>query len=337
MQDAFSLPGALAERGLAPQPGRLDRHHGPQPGRDRPYPPRADIRAEAESSPVSRSSRRGHVSPYTRRRLALVSTCCHPALAAESRAAPTLRGWGPDDRRDRPRVPRLEPRWRIASSARSVVGRAAGFLLGVPPDRPPGAAAVGALCPLPVFNEGHGDLGAAHVRGDPGDEAIRLAKLARTLGRLRERLRRSACLPAHAVPGLAPRRGSARTGELVLLKDQTVTWDEACIAEGHRGRARTPALRRQACSRSRPHRGRPRRRPWLVARDRRLYDGPAPRLTPLARRPALNAVAAALAMSPRGPAPPGRDRGPNTYYLPHPHVDPSAAGPPTSGRLPPRA
>ena len=74
---------------------RLDRHDGTEPG-DRPNPPRARLPRKAEL--LARLEQlpddEDEVSAIPDERLALVFTCCHPALAAESRVALTLREVG---------------------------------------------------------------------------------------------------------------------------------------------------------------------------------------------------------------------------------------------------
>ena len=114
-------------------------------------------------------------------RLALVFTCCHPALAAESRVALTLREVArAGDARDRARVPRpRRRRWRSGSCGPSGRSAAAGIPFRVPPDHllPERLRSVLAVLYL-VFNEGYAATsGVDHVRDDLCDEAIRLGKL----------------------------------------------------------------------------------------------------------------------------------------------------------------
>ena len=146
------------------------------------------------------------VSAIPDERLALVFTCCHPALAAESRVALTLaRGRRTDDRRDRARVPRRRagdgaaPRPREAEDPRSghPVPRAAG-----PPA--PRAPALRSRRSLPRVQRGirgnrrHRPRACRAVRGgDPARKAPRRADAGRGRGARAAR--------AHASPGLASR------------------------------------------------------------------------------------------------------------------------------------
>ena len=101
--------GALAARRRPGEPRRLDRHHRAQP-RDRPAPPRADAGDEAGElarlAELAPDEEDDDVSTIPDERLALIFTCCHPALVGRraGRAhAPAARR--PDHARDRPRVP----------------------------------------------------------------------------------------------------------------------------------------------------------------------------------------------------------------------------------------
>ncbi|WP_030438490.1 RNA polymerase sigma factor [Actinoplanes subtropicus] len=169
-------------------------------------------------------------------RLRLVFTCCHPALAMESRVALTLRMVGGLT------VPEIARAFLVQETA---MGRRltraktkikdARIPYGVPyredlPRRVTGVLAVLYL----IFNEGYltSDPAREPVRGELTAEAIRLTRLVRAL------------LPADGeVAGLLalmlltearrPARLSA-TGELVTLTDQDRgAWDRSLIAEGH--------------------------------------------------------------------------------------------------------
>ena len=164
--------------------------------------------------------------------LRLIFTCCHPALAPEARMALTLRmvvGLT---------VPEIA---RAFLSSEAAIGqritraktkiRAARIPFVVPErldERLPDVLAVVYL----VFNEGYLPGSDHDLRVDLSDEAIRLARLLRSL------------LPAQpevagllALMLLNDSRRSARideTGELVTLDEQDrAGWDRALIAEGH--------------------------------------------------------------------------------------------------------
>ena len=170
-------------------------------------------------------------------RLRLVFTCCHPALAMESRVALTLRMLGGLT------VPEIARAFLVQETA---VGRritrakakikAAGIPYRVPAAEDLPARVAGVLTVLfLVFNEGYLATGpdTDPIRQDLTAEAIRLTRLIRTL------------LPADGetagllalillIEARRPARVSA-AGELVALDDQDRgSWDRALIAEGHR-------------------------------------------------------------------------------------------------------
>ena len=168
-------------------------------------------------------------------RLRLLFTCCHPALAMESRVALTLRMVGGLT------VAEIARAFLVQESAMSrritrakAKIKAAKIPYRVPeaedlPGRVDGVLAVLYL----IFNEGYlaSGGGSAPVRRDITAEAIRLARLVRTL------------LPDNgevvgllALMLLTEARSAARvsaTGELVPLDQQDRgSWDHAMIAEG---------------------------------------------------------------------------------------------------------
>jgi RNA polymerase sigma-70 factor (ECF subfamily) len=169
-------------------------------------------------------------------RLALVFTCCHPALALDAQVALTLREVGGLTTSEIARAllvsePALAQ--RLVRAKRRV--RDAGIPVRVPPDhllpdRLPGVLRVLYL----VFNEGYAaSAGGELVRTDLCAEAIRLAKLLCVL-----MPDEPEALGLLALLLLQDSRRAARvgpTGELVLLADQDRgLWDAREIDEGLR-------------------------------------------------------------------------------------------------------
>jgi len=174
-------------------------------------------------------------------RLALVFTCCHPALAVEAQVALTLRMLGGLTTEEIARAflstePALAQ--RLVRAKRKI--RNAGIPFRVPPDHllPERLGAVLATLYL-IFNEGY----SAH-RGDLADEGIRLGRMLASL------------MPDEAEPLgllalmlLQDSRRAARldeAGDLVLLDEQDRSlWDRTQIEEGR-------ALVERALRRGRP-------------------------------------------------------------------------------------
>ena len=168
--------------------------------------------------------------------LRLLFTCCHPALAPESRVALTLRMVGGLT------VPEIAKAFlvqetamgqRITRAKNKIEAAHIPYKLPEPEDLPPRVSGVLAVLFL-VFNEGYLSSGSheASIRSDLTTEAIRLTRLVGDL------------LPEDgevvgllALMLLIEARRAARvsaTGELVRLDEQDRgAWDRQLLAEGH--------------------------------------------------------------------------------------------------------
>jgi RNA polymerase sigma-70 factor (ECF subfamily) len=209
--------------------------------RERVFRQKAELLARLAELPAEEED----VSAIPDERLALVFTCCHPALAAESRVALTLREVGGLTTAEIARAflvaePTLAQ--RLVRAKRKI--RAAGIPFRVPPGHllPERLRSVLAVLYL-VFNEGYAATGGdEHVRGDLCDEAIRLGKLLAIL-----MPDEPEALGLLALMLLQDSRRQARVGpegELVLLEDQDRSlWNRARIDEGQRVLERALALR----------------------------------------------------------------------------------------------
>ncbi len=186
-------------------------------------------------------------------RLRLIFTCCHPALAAEAQVALTLRMLGGLETDEIARaflVPTATMAQRLVRAKRKI--RDAGIPYEVPQtgDMPARLDAVLTVIYL-IFNEGYlATRGESLVRTDLCAEAIRLARLVRTLMAPEPPAEATALV---ALMLLHDSRRPARLdeqGDLVLLEDQDRTrWDARQIAEAlplveeaFRGRAGPLAL-----------------------------------------------------------------------------------------------
>lgn len=211
--------------------------------RDRTFARKAELLARLEDVPAEEDA---DVSSIPDERLALLFTCCHPALALDARVALTLRevaGLATPEIARAFLVSEATLAQRLVRAKRRV--RETGIPFRVPPDhllpeRIPDVLRVLYL----VFNEGYAaTTGDVLVRRDLCAEAIRLAKLLCVL--MPDEPEAFGLL---ALLLLQDSRRDARLGadgELVLLGDQDRSlWDIAAIEEGIRVLRKAEGLRR---------------------------------------------------------------------------------------------
>ena len=176
-------------------------------------------------------------------RLRLVFTCCHPALAPESRTALTLRlvcGLTTEEIARAFLVPEPTMAARITRAKKKI--RVAGIPYRVPaaddlPERLDGVLTVIHL----VFTAGYAAAGDSLVRADLVDRALDLARVLAV-----QMPREPEALGLLALLELTDARRAARAdadGRLVVLEDQDRSaWDRAAITRGEDLLARSFAL-----------------------------------------------------------------------------------------------
>jgi RNA polymerase sigma-70 factor (ECF subfamily) len=170
-------------------------------------------------------------------RLRLIFTCCHPALAMETRMALTLRMVGGLTLTEIARaflVQETTMGQRITRAKAKIKAARIPYRVPYAEDLPARVSGVLAILFL-VFNEGYLATGpdTSPVRHDLTAEAIRLARLTRAL--MPEDGEVAGLL---ALMLLIEARRAARvsaSGELITLDEQDRgAWDAALVAEGHR-------------------------------------------------------------------------------------------------------
>jgi RNA polymerase sigma-70 factor (ECF subfamily) len=185
-------------------------------------------------------------TPIPDDRLALLFTCCHPALAMEARIALTLRLIGGLTTPEIARaflVQESTMAQRLVRAKHKI--RAAHIPIRVPPqpllaERLPSVLAVIYL----IFNEGYlASTGDDVVRQSLCDEAIRLARLLAQL--MPEELEVAGLLALMLLTHSRRAERQTHGGELRLLRDQDRSrWDHAMIDEGRATVERALAHRR---------------------------------------------------------------------------------------------
>jgi RNA polymerase sigma-70 factor (ECF subfamily) len=195
---------------------------------------RADKQREAQ---LLRDDPPGLLGPIDDERLRLIFTCCHPALAMETRVALTLRmvaGLTVPEIARAFLVPETAMEKRITRAKAKIKVARIPYRVPSAEDLPARVSGVLAVLYL-VFNEGYLATGPGTdpVRHELTAEAIRLTRLIRAL--MPDDGEAAGLL---ALMLLTEARRTARvsaSGELVRLDEQDRgSWDVALIAEGHR-------------------------------------------------------------------------------------------------------
>jgi RNA polymerase sigma-70 factor, ECF subfamily len=189
-------------------------------------------RADREQTLTRMEARAAEPSPSSDDQLALLMTCCHPALAPEARVALTLRSVAGLTTPEIARaflVPEPTMAQRLVRAKRKIRGAGIAFRVPAPEELDDRLDSVLAVIYL-IFNEGYSaSTGDDLLRVDLCDEAIRLSRLLVELTPGRDEV-----VGLTALLELTHARRNTRVderGDLVLLDDQDrARWDQDLIA-----------------------------------------------------------------------------------------------------------